>query len=131
MKNNQVEPTVEIDARIFEFASMSGAFDRANSQLLHLASHRNSIEGVSQIDPKHLESYFNLCVRAENFDGLSYLTHYAERHGLDIGHWDASKCRDLLDGCLNKEFNISRVMGFAKFYVYRNKCRLANADKKT
>lgn len=96
-----MEPSVEIEARIFEYAAISGAFDRANSQLNRLTKHRNAIEGVSLIDNAHLEKYFNLCVKAENLDGLAYLVHYSERHGLDIGHWDATRCRDLLENCLN------------------------------
>lgn len=69
-----------------------------------------------------------MCVKAENFDGIAYLTNYCEKHGLDMGDWDANNCRNLVNNCLNEKFDMSRVMVFNKFYIYRNKCRLATAN---
>lgn len=54
MKVNQVTPSVETLARTFEYSSLTGAFDRANSILLKLASHRNAVDGISLIDNGHL-----------------------------------------------------------------------------
>ena len=45
-----------------------------------------------------------------------------------MGDWDANNCRNLVNNCLNEKFDMSRVMVFNKFYIYRNKCRLATAN---
>jgi hypothetical protein len=64
----------------------------------------------------------------DSYDGIAYLTNYCEKHGIDISSsMDVNRFRATLDSYVNNDFNVSKIMVFAKFYVYYNKCKLSKA----
>jgi hypothetical protein len=120
---NNIEKTDAIRARMFEYATLTGAFDVANAQLAKLSADPT----FNQIDKEYLKRYFRTCLAADSYDGIAYLVNYCESHGVDVSDMDVNRFRETLDSYVNADFNVSKIMVFAKFYVYQNKCKLSKA----
>ena len=117
------EQTPEVRARTFEFATLRNGFEMANTQLKHLSN-----ENKNLIDKRYLHNYFEACMDSDNLDGLAYLTHYCEKHNVDVGSWDFERVRPALNHYLNGDFNASKVLAIVKFYTHYHQCRLQKTD---
>jgi hypothetical protein len=59
MQKNKIRLTPAIHARLFEYATLNGSFELANSTLKKLRTSN------SHIDAGYLEKYFEACVRKD------------------------------------------------------------------
>jgi len=72
MQKNKVKLTPAIHARLFEYATLNGSFELANSSLKYLAN------ATSHIDAGYLEKYFESCVKRDALEGIAYLMNYCK-----------------------------------------------------
>eukprot|EP00352_Strombidinopsis_acuminata_P002829 CAMPEP_0176400892 /NCGR_PEP_ID=MMETSP0126-20121128/47990_1 /TAXON_ID=141414 ORGANISM="Strombidinopsis acuminatum, Strain SPMC142" /NCGR_SAMPLE_ID=MMETSP0126 /ASSEMBLY_ACC=CAM_ASM_000229 /LENGTH=184 /DNA_ID=CAMNT_0017777479 /DNA_START=177 /DNA_END=731 /DNA_ORIENTATION=- len=126
MRKSGVKETHHTQARIFEYAAMSGHYGLADSMLKKLAGDIGT--NVSPIDQAHLEQYYMDCLRKDNLNGVALGVNYAKTFGLDISEWDLSACRSGLDYYLNHVRDDSKLMTYVKLYTYFYNCRTKNLD---
>ena len=114
MHANNVKPTTQIEARMFEYAVLANRPQYANDLLFKLTKDRT--ESLSPIDPRYLNKFFTQCLKADNIDGVAHLVNYSERYGVDLSNYPINNFRSALDYYLNTKFDLSKVMTFVKFY---------------
>ena len=114
MQENKITQTPQIKARIFEYSLLNGQLSVANDMLAKLSS--DFTDAFSPVDTRYLEKFFSDSLNSDNFDGIAYLANYANRYNVDVGSYPLHKFRSALDYYLNKNFNLSKVMIFVKFY---------------
>ena len=106
--------TANLEARSLEYAILAGKSQVANDLLVKLTNNRES--NLSSVDPRFLTSFFEQSLKQDNIDGIAHLVNFAERFGVDLGQYPINKFRGALDYYLNREFDLSKVMTFLKFY---------------
>ena len=60
-------------------------------------------------------------------DGIAHLVNYCNRYGVDTSSYPVEKFRGALDHYLNRQFDLSKVMIFVKFYQRHIADRARNA----
>jgi hypothetical protein len=73
--------------------------------------------GLSKIDVKDLETFYEKSLLVDNFDGLGHLMNYVQLKNVDVSSWNVSKFRPALDYYLNHSFDINKILTFLRFYV--------------
>ena len=114
MSKNKVRPTVQIEARSFEYAVLGKDRKSANGLLSNLTKDRT--ESISPIDTRYLLKFFTQCLKTDNLDGIAHLVNYCNRYSVDTSSYPIEKFRGALDHYLNRQFDLSKVMIFVKFY---------------
>ena len=112
---------------------LSGKPKIANDLLEKLTKDRR--ESLSPIDPRYLKSFYEQCLKRDNIDGIAYLVNYSARYGTDTSTYPINNFRGALDHHLNRNFDLSKVMTFLKFYQrhFADKARkeFSQVDTKT
>lgn len=126
MRKNGIEETYHTQARIFEYAAMSGHYGLADAMLKKLTS--NDATNVSPIDHAHLEQYYLDSLRNDHLNGVALGINYAKAFGLNISNWNLSACRSGLDYYLNHSRDDNKLMTYIKLYTYFYDCRTKNLD---
>lgn len=114
MQANDVKPTPQIEARMFEYAVLANRPQYANDLLFKLT--KDHTESLSPIDPRYLNKFFTQCLKRDNIDGVAHLVNYSERYGVDLSNYPINNFRSALDYYLNTKFDFNKVMTFVKFY---------------
>lgn len=125
---NGAQKNAQTNARLFEFAVVSGNADFANQNIKQLVSVPSSSyerPRYSLIDPAMLNQFYEKSLLSNNFNGLGHMMTYLEQYNLDISEWNLAKFKTPLDFNLNVKPNLSNVLIFTKYYTYFHQCRMA------
>ena len=111
---NRVLPSVHIEARCFEYAVLGNDMRAASDLLTKLTKDRT--EMLSPIDTRYLQKFLQRCLKQDQLDGVAHLVNYCARYGVDTRDFPANSFRPALDHYLNRNFDLSKIMIFLKFY---------------
>lgn len=132
IQKNGALKNAQTNARLFEFAVVSGNADFANQNIKQLVSlSSNDRPRYSLIDPAMLNQFYEKSLLQNNFNGLGHMMTYLEQYNLDISEWNLAKFKTPLDFNLNVKPNLSNVLIFTKYYTYFHQCRMAKQFKVT
>jgi hypothetical protein len=80
----------------------------------------------TQVKVDDLSSFFEQCLKKDNFDGLAHLASYVERYQVNISAWEMSRFRSAIDFYLNHSFDINKLLTFSRFYIHYANSQLVN-----
>lgn len=86
----------------------------ASKIIAKLTSDRSEL--LSPIDPRYLQKFFTECVKKDYIDGVAHLVNYCDRYSVDTSNYPVNSFRSALDHYLNRQFDLSKIMIFLKFY---------------
>ena len=113
MHENKITLTDELKARVCEYSIMRGNLKMANTFISSLTT---SSSTISDINENYLKEFYKMSLKEDNLDGIAYLVNYAKEFEISLKDFNLNSFRPALDYYMNKDFNLSKVMTFLKFY---------------
>jgi hypothetical protein len=105
--------TAELKARTCEYAIMKSNLAIANNYIKELS---NTASTSHHLNENYLKEFYSKSLKQDNLDGIALLINYASSQDVGLQDYQLNSFRPALDYYLNKNFNLSKVMTFLKFY---------------
>lgn len=128
MSKNAVTPDLQTRAMLFSKSVLDQELDQATISLKKLVDSK-MMYSHTQVKVEDLNSFFEQCLKKDNFDGLAHLASYVERYQIDISKWEMSRFRSAIDFYLNHSFDINKLLTFSRFYIHFANSQLVNSSE--